>query len=343
MKRILVVNVNWLGDAILTTPVFKAIKENIPSIYVGVMVVDRVKDVFSDNPYIDEVIIFDEKSTHKGILSKLKFINFLRGKKFDTVFFIHRSFTRACICFLAGIKTRIGYLRPKTSFILTKKVPLPSLGIHRQDYYLSIFEKAGIIIYDRMPRFFLADGLRDKFKDFINELKSKYSYIAGINPSGNWESKIWPQERFSELSERMVKELNCAIVFIGAAKEKTLIDNITRKMKTGLYDLCGMTNLKELGALLADMDIFISNDSGPAHLSASLGINTLALFGPTSPEITAPRGKSVKIIKGKVDCKIPCYNKRCKDNICMKNITVDEVFEEVKDVLLHNPITQLTN
>jgi len=74
MKKILIVEVNWLGDAILTTPVFKALKKKFPSSYVGVMAVERVKGVFDDNPYIDEVVVFDEKSQHKSIFQKLKFI-----------------------------------------------------------------------------------------------------------------------------------------------------------------------------------------------------------------------------------------------------------------------------
>lgn len=335
MQRILVVNVNWLGDAILTTPVFKAIKENIPASYVGVMVVERLKDVFLANPYIDEVIIFDEKSTHKDIYSKFKFINSLRKKKFDRVFFIHRSFTRALICFLAGIKIRIGYYRPKTSLILTEKIPIPSSDVHRQDYYLSLFEKTGIIIYDRLPQFFISANDGNKFEGFIKELKGKYSYFAGINPLGNWEFKRWPYEKFAELSDLMVKELNCAVVFIGTSEEREIIDKVIMGTKETSYNLCGRTNLKELGALLGNMDVFISNDSGPAHLAASLGVNTVVLFGPTSPEITAPKGKLVKIIKKSIDCRTPCYNESCENNICMKNITVDDVFIEVKNIIEH--------
>jgi ADP-heptose:LPS heptosyltransferase len=84
---------------------------------------------------------------------------------------------------------------------------------------------------------------------------------------------------------------------------------------------------------MQEMALFVSNDSGPAHLAAALGIDTLVLFGPTSPEITSPRGKRVKIIKKDIACTVPCYKLNCKDNTCMAAITVDEVFAVARDIL----------
>lgn len=90
MKRVLVVTVNWLGDAIMTTPVFKALKDQFPGVYTAVMAPERVRGVFENNPFIDEVIVFDERDTHKTLKKRLDFIFQLKNKKFDTVFFIHR-------------------------------------------------------------------------------------------------------------------------------------------------------------------------------------------------------------------------------------------------------------
>ena len=78
MNRILIVGVNWLGDSLLTTPVFKALKKKFPGCYLGVMVVERVREVFEGNTYINEVIVFDERGQHKGFVAKLKFIKLLR-------------------------------------------------------------------------------------------------------------------------------------------------------------------------------------------------------------------------------------------------------------------------
>lgn len=334
MNRILIVTVNWLGDAVLTTPVFKAIKGKLPSSHLAVMCVERVKEVFEGNPYVNEVIIFDEKGAQKTINAKFKFIKYLKTKNFDTAFFIHRSFTRAFVCFLAGIKNRIGFKRLKNSFILTNKIIPPPKNIHRQDYYFFLFEAMGISITDRMPQVFPMPRFKDKFNTILDEAKSKYSCIIGVNPSANWLLKRWPTANFAQLSDRLARELKCAVFFIGAEKDRIIVEEVISKMNEHSYSLCGKTNIKELAALMQEMALFISNDSGPAHLAAALGINTLVLFGPTSADITSPRGKCVKIIKKDVACAIPCYKLNCKDNTCMTAITVDEVFAEARNVLL---------
>jgi len=334
MKRILVVSVNWLGDAILITPVFKALKEAFPSSYVCVMAVERVKGVFTGNSYIDEVIVFDERKNQGSLLAKLRFIKSLRRRRIDTVFLVQRSFTRAFICFLAGIKKRVGYMRTKNAFLLTNRIRPPYGLMHRQDYYLYPFEKEGVKIRDRIPQFFIPDEIQKKMIGSLQSIKKKHSYIVGVNPSANWELKRWPLEYFAALTDLLIKDLNCGVIFIGADKEKRITREIMRKMRYEPYDFCGKTNLKELAAVIKNIDLFISNDSGPAHLAASLGINTLVIFGPTSEQITSPRGKFVRIIRKNVGCKIPCYELNCRDNICMREVAVGDVYAEAKDVLI---------
>jgi len=335
MKRILVVNVNWLGDAILTTPVFKAIKEKFPVSYVAVLCPERVREVFENNPYIDEIIIFDEKKTHKSIFKKIKFVFELRKKRFETVFLIHRSFTKALICFFAGIPERIGYLRLKNISIVNKSVQPPSYDIHRQDYYFSLFEKSGITIKDRLPKVYTSEDKTQAHENLTMQAQDKHKYLVGVNPSANWLLKRWPREMFASLCDKLIKELNCAVFFIGAKNDAGTVSAVTLEMKEGYHNLCGETNVKELTHLIEHMDLFISNDSGPAHLAASLGVPTLVFFGPTSSKMTSPKGKIVKILEKPHKCEIPCYKLDCIDNVCMKNISVDDAFFEAK-LLLEN-------
>ncbi|MCM8786628.1 MAG: lipopolysaccharide heptosyltransferase II [Candidatus Omnitrophica bacterium] len=335
MKRILIVNVNWLGDALMTTPVFKAIKETLPSSYLAVMVVPRLIDVFSQNPYIDEIVIFDEKTKHKSFKEKLKFVKFLKSKKFDTAFLIHRSFTRAFILWLAGIKTRIGYIRLKNFFVLTKRIKPPPKDIHRQDYYLYLFEKCGFVIKDRFPKIFVDEAICLEARNFIYNLQKNYKFIVGINPSGNWEPKRWLASYFAELADNLIEQLNAAILFIGSNQDIEVANEVMQKMRNPAINLAGKTTIKQLTALMEYFDLFVSNDSGPAHIAAAQNIDTIVIFGPTSDKITSPKGRAVKIIKNPVNCIIPCYKKNCLDNICMKNILPSQVFLEAKTILLN--------
>ena len=333
MKRVLVVNVNWLGDVLMTTPVFKALKERFPDSYLGVLAVPRVVDVFKENPAIDDIIVFDEQGAQKTFFGKIAFINYLRRKRFDTVFFIKSSFTRCLICALAGIKSRIGYKRKKVEFLLTESVELPDNIIHRQDRYLYLFKRYTKEITGHRVDITVSDAVKDTIRREILKIKSGYSYVAGINVSANWGLKRWPADKFAVLCDRLARELNCAVVFVGAGKDQLLVNETASLMKEKYFDFCSKTTIKELAALMLFCDIFISNDSGPAHMAAGLNIPTVVLFGPTAKEITAPRGRNVVIIQNNNDCEVPCYNAECADNICMKSIEEGEVFSAVKNLI----------
>ena len=154
-KRILIFNVNWLGDVLFSTAVIRNIRRNFPESFIACIIPSRCYPVLKGNPHLDEIIIFDEKDRHKGLFARLAFIRNLKKKKFDTVFLLHRSFSRALICRLAGIKQRIGHYTKKRAFLLTEKIIPPERdSLHRIDYYLDVIEKAGLRVEDRYLDFY---------------------------------------------------------------------------------------------------------------------------------------------------------------------------------------------
>jgi len=112
------------------------------------------------------------------------------------------------------------------------------------------------------------------------------------------------------------------------------VQNIKGMMKNTPIISCGATTLKELGVLLEKASLVIANDSGPMHLAVAMKANVIALFGPTSPELTGPYGKGNYTVLRKIkECEIPCYDITCTDNRCMKLITVGDVFEKAEKIL----------
>ena len=110
-KRILIVNVNWVGDVLFSTPFIRAVREANPDAYIACLLHPRCTQMLESNPRLNEIIIYDEEGIHKSLLGKWRLIKELKGKKFDAAFLLHRSFTKALITYLAGIKERIGYPR----------------------------------------------------------------------------------------------------------------------------------------------------------------------------------------------------------------------------------------
>jgi len=336
-KRILIFNVNWLGDVLFSTAAIRNIRRNFPESYIACIIPSRCYPVLKGNPHLDEVIIFDEKDRHKGIFAKLGFIRQLKGKMFDTVFLFHRSFTRTLICRLAGIEERIGHYTRKRAFLLTKKIIPPRRdSVHRIDYYLNVIEKAGLRVEDRYPEIFFSHEDEKIVDDFFfqkNRL-AKDDFIVVINPGGNWIPKRWPKEYWAVLSDKLISEFNAKVVISGSVSDVQLARQIKNLMRHEPIISCGIFNIKQLGALVLKADIFITADSGPLHIANAVGAKKIiALFGPTSPKITGPYpATNVVILQKDVGCRIPCYQAHCPDNRCMKEITPEDLLAEIKKI-----------
>lgn len=334
-KRILIFNVNWLGDVLFSTAAIRNIRRNFPRSFIACIVPSRCYPILKDNPNLDEVIIFDEKDRHKGLGAKLKFVSYLKRKKFDIAYLLHRSMTRALICWLAGIPERAGYLAKNRGCLLTRKIDMPGPdSLHRIDFYLNILEKCGLRVEDRYTEFFINDHDIDFVDKFLAEnAVGKKDYLAVLNPGGNWQLKRWPKEYWARLADDLIEKKKAKVVISGSTGDIQLAREIRKSMKGKPVIACGLLNLKQLGALCKRADVFVSADSGPLHIANSVGAKQIiAIFGPTSPEITGPvpAGKAV-ILRKETGCKVPCYVSYCeKDNRCMKVITPEEVLTHIK-------------
>jgi lipopolysaccharide heptosyltransferase II len=333
-KRILIFSVNWVGDVLFSTACIRNIRRNFPDSYLACAVPSRCYQVLKGNPHLDEIIIFDEKDRHKGIMAKMDFAKALKDKKFDTVFLLHRSFRRALLCRLAGIAERIGYYTKKRGFLLTKKISAPPAdSLHRIDYYLNILEKAGVKIEDRYLEFFFSDEDAAFVDGFLAKNGVRQGdFLVAVNPGGNWYPKRWPKEYWARLSDRLISELAAKVVITGSPADMSLAEEVKKNMKEKPLVGCGVLSLKHLAALVKRLDLFICADTGPLHIANAVGAKKIiALFGPTSAQITGPYPLDrVTLLQKDTGCKIPCYEVRCKDNRCMKAITPEEVMEEIR-------------
>jgi len=366
MTRILVVNVNWLGDVVFSLPVFKALKEVYPTSKISCLAPPRVKEILESSPYVDQVILYDEQGQHRNFFGKLKLIAQLRQEKFDIAFLLHRSLTRALLVFLAGIPQRVGYDSKKRGFLLTHKVgsyskasqslsfpnalvgnqdeailrpPIKIFGgdnsTHRSDFYLNVIESFGIKVHDRSCELQVNDQSRKRIDSLLESYGVTLNdFLVVVNAGGNWELKRWPKENFVVLINRLTKELDAKVVLPGAKDDEDLARWIFSQTESKPLLLAGQLTIKDLLALMKRATLVISADSGPLHLASGVGTTVIGLFGPTRGEVTGPRGRArSSVIQKDVGCnREPCYYLECPDNVCMKEITVDDVIKEIRQI-----------
>jgi len=335
MKNILVVNVNWIGDAIFSTPVFRALRQCYPGATIVCLAVPRVVPVLEACPDIDEVIVYDEKGRHRWPWGKLALILRLRRFHFDVAFLLHRSWTRALLVYLSGASRRVGYDLKRLGRLLTRKVPCPGGEIHRSDYYLRIVESYGVPVTDRCTRLVPTDQSRDDIRrQMQSEGVGDQDFLVVLNTGGNWPLKQWPPESFAAVIRLLAQDssLHIRIVLPGAPKDLDRARAI-QHLAGGVpcLILAGQTSLPQVFALMERADLVISADSGPLHIASSVGTETIAIFGPTCPEITGPRGEGHGVVLRKdLDCnRRACYRLDCPDNRCMQAVRPEEVVREV--------------
>ncbi|MBL7157883.1 MAG: lipopolysaccharide heptosyltransferase II [Candidatus Omnitrophica bacterium] len=333
-KRILIVEVNWLGDVLFSTPFIRALRGKFKDAHIACMVVPRAKEILQHNPHINEIIIYDEKGTYKGLFGKIKLILLLRKKRFDLAILLHRSFTRALITLLAGIKERAGYITKKRHAILTHPVESSETDLHKVEYFLKIAESLGCDTSNKNYEFFVTDKERKYVEKMLSENDVHLEdFVVIIHPGANWIPKRWSEDNFASLSDALIKKYNAKVIAIGAEKDAKIAARIKNKMKEKFIIFSGKTSLLELGALTERADFVISGDSGPMHIACAMKSNVIALFGPTSPALTGPYGNgNYRVIQHDTDCEIPCYDLTCNDYRCMDAIKVSDVlhvFEEM--------------
>lgn len=335
MKSILVVNVNWVGDVILSSPIFTALKETYPQARVSCLAVPRVKEILESIPGVDEVILYDEQGVHKTPAAKLRLIFELARRHFDIAFLLHRSWTRAFLVFLAGIPRRVGYDTKGRGWLLTHKVSPLDSGAHRLDHYLHVLESFGVKVKNRQSSLVVFDQARDEIQAVLEKHGvAEEDFLVVINPVGNWNLKRWPARNFTLLIDRLTAQEKVKVVLCAAPADTAEVQEIEASVQRRVINLAGQTTFKQLVALLQRAHLVISADSGPLHIAHSVGTDVIGLWGPTRPEVTGPRGRGrAWILQHDVGCnRRPCYYLQCPDNVCMQAVTVEEVFDAVETI-----------
>lgn len=340
-KKILVVRTDRIGDVVLSTPVLRALRDNYPRSYIAVMVSPQARELVEDNPYLNEVIVYDKDKKDRGLLGFWRFVMGLKRKKFDLAIVLHTKKRTNLITYLADIPKRIGYHDTKFGFLLTDKIKdTRMLGLHHEvDYCLDILRKLGLTIKERIPHLavkkecvFEADAL------LLEAGIKREDKIAGIHPGASCISKRWLKDRFVVLANHLVEDYGLKIVLFACGTDDMAVANdIAKEVRYPAINLAGKTSLSQLAALLKRCRLLISNDSGPVHIASAVGIPVISIFGRNqaglSPVRWGPIGKHDRYLHKEVGCSV-CLAHKCVIGFdCLKAITVEDVLKTVDEIL----------
>jgi heptosyltransferase II len=320
-SNILVRATNWVGDAVMSLPALRAIRERFSTARISVLAKPWVADLYGRESFIDEIILYSGRSPWRTGHE-------LRARRFDCAILLQNAFEAAWIAWLARIPTRIGYKRDGRQLLLTRAVAVPKPGEiprHERFYYLELLRRAGLM--DALP----ASAEIRLHRSAIGNGKR----VIGVSPGAAYgTAKRWLPERFAEAAGTLAAERGASIALFGSKSERELCEQVAERLSGhAVINYAGETTLSQFIDLASACELFLTNDSGAMHIASALGVPTVAIFGATDDTTTGPTGSNARVIRQPVDCS-PCLLRECPiDHRCMTRVSAERVVKEALDLL----------
>jgi heptosyltransferase-2 len=335
---------NWLGDAVMTTPALAAVREGFPDARIVLLARPLVAELFRHHPDVDEVMAYERPGRHDGALGRLRLAVELRRRRFDGALLLQNAFDAALIAFLGRIPERAGYPTDGRRILLTLPVPLTPaiLERHEVEYYLCLLD--GLGIPRPVPASLKLAVTEEEKEAMATRLASlgieRGAPIVAINPGATYGSaKRWYPDRFAAVADALSAEWGASVVVVGSTAEAPLAGEIEAATRPPPINLAGKTTVRELMALLSLSSFLVTNDSGPMHIGAALGVPLVAIFGPTDWRRTSPWTSLAKVVRVEIDCS-PCKRRVCdRGHECMLGVTPDMVIDAARQLLPGGPRT----
>ncbi len=341
-QNILIRTPNHLGDCIMALPMINETREAYPGSSVTIMVPENLVDLYAPNPAIDDIIKIPPEHIH-GLIAVMKIKELIADQTFDIGFILPPSFGAAAGFKLGGVKNRIGYIADGRRLLLSKPLPLPTplSATHRSELYFNLLRRgAGVDLEYVHPKLFLNDEDTQRAVKLLDGFgigdEDDYSVISFRAVA---ESRRWGADNYTELIKRIVSKHGLKVVLLGTDDDKKIGEGISEAAGAReVKNLAGKTSIREAAAILSRARFFVGNDSGPAHLAAAVGIPIIVLSGADDPGATSPMATTKRLIhQNDLEC-ISCVKNKCplkKDEfmLCMTNITVDMVADEIDQVI----------
>jgi heptosyltransferase II len=351
-QNILIIQPSWVGDAVMATPMLRAIRNRYSAARITYLMRRYVKPVYAGMPWANRLLTF-RPTRHRGG-GALSLGHRLRAGQFDLAVLLPNSFKSALTCKVAGIDRIIGYDRDGRGMLLTDKliplrhdgqyVPTPIVG-----YYLALARYLGAADRDTRMELFVTDAERREAIDVLGRagLDPKIERPGGrsgkpliiLNPGAQYgAAKCWLPEYFAAVNDRLVDELGATVIVSSAPRERKIVEEIARAAKRQFIDAGKLgPSLGAVKEIIRRADLMITNDTGPRHIAAALGVPVVTVFGPTHPEWTEIDFPYERKVAVKVFCG-PCQRKTCPlDHRCMTRVTPAMVFERAVELLGHSP------
>lgn len=325
MKKILLIRFSSIGDIVLTTPVVRCLRQQLPEAELHVLTKPAYQSIYASNPNINKVYVL--QGDFAGLLREL------RKEHYDFVVDLHKNWR--------SLRVRLALRRPSASFpkldfrkMLYTKLKLGRLPqVHIVDRYFKAVERLGVHNDGQGLDFFIAEGDEMHREDLPETFREGF---VAIVIGGQHATKILPEDKVVEVCEA----LDYPVILVGGPEDASRADRIKEKVGSGVGNSCGRLTVGQSASLLNLAEVVLTNDTGMMHIAAALRKPIVSVWGNTVPEFGMypylPKGMTPADI---VECKglrcRPCdklgYARCPKGHFdCMRKLDGKAIAEKIK-------------
>ncbi len=345
INKVLVVMLGGIGNMILLMPALRALREELPGKEIILMTGEpEVERIAGAHNLFDKVVLHDRR-VKQSLLNKIQFIKSVRDEKIDLAIVSSgtNAFLGSLFTFLMGIPNRVGEDINGRGFLYTVKSNYDE-NENELDGTLRLLKATGLRAENRDTFLSVLEGDKEKVDQFLLENGiAQTDLLIGMHTGSGLkqrDEKRWPKERFARLGDELINRHNAKIVLTGSSGEADLTKEISGLIKGSVFSAAGKMDITETAALIKRCRLFISNDSGVAHIAAALGVPLVVLFGPTDIKRICPQGKNVYVVKKDLVEDDNGLVAKVKRNDSLKDIEVEDVLN-VTENLIKNEKTEM--
>jgi ADP-heptose:LPS heptosyltransferase len=327
IRRILVVRTDRIGDVVLTLPMVDVLRMNYPDAYIAMIVREYTADLARNSDNIDEVILYDRNGK---LIPFFEILDIIRRRKFDIVFLAFPRMRLAILMWLAGIPNRVGTGYRLYSIFFNKRVfeHRKHAVKHELEYNLNLLKAFGCTtVKIEAPWINVPRDTTEKVKQKLSGygIDTSSDSLVIIHPGSGGSSCNWRIENFSRLGKLISGISNTKIIITGGKGEEQLVRKLQNEIADNVVSIANEFSLVEFVALAKLADLFIGNSTGPLHIAAAVGIPVIGFY----PHIVPMSAKRW----GPYTDKSVVFTPVNKPYDCMGTISVEDVFESVKEIL----------
>ena len=346
-RTILLIQLDHLGDAVITTVMLPLLRERYPHASIEVLASRAGRELFEACAEVDRVHVARLNRFERGGRLGWPVATFccgwkLRRRNVDLGIDVRGDFPAALVLWLSGARRRLGWHCGGGGFLLTDTVGF----VHRRPEAasrLALLDRLGIrpstVAQPWRPAFRPSGAARRRTAEMLDELGCNSTASAPllvVHVGAGTLAKQWPVEHWRELIGRIVARREVQIVLVGGQNDRSKAGRIARSTSLlPVVDLAGRLGVDDLTAVIESADLFVGADSGPAHLASAVGTPGVVLFsGTNSARQWRPRGSAVRVVRNRVACS-PCHRQRCPlaGHPCMLGLEPGRVAEAVDGLL----------